>query len=276
MALISFDLDGVLQQNPFRGSRPDGVFGHVRRVLAPFAGIAGAAEAEAHALELIFTEHHARLHRDDLVGAHDWDDIVATVAAGLGCTERLDIAALVTEYCDRPGLVSSYPGALECLTAVREAGHTVIALTNGFRSYQEPVVRKLGLLPLFQAMITPDGAGAGKPQAGIFRCAEAYGGSPRIHIGDVLPHDIAGAKRAGWLAIYIVQPGAPGYTELPPDLAALPPHHRPAQAREWLATRLDRDRKWHGHPPAELQDCMPDAIAASLDEVREAITNLLQ
>ena len=73
--------------------------------------------------------------------------------------------------------------------------------------------------------------------------AERFGGPPRIHVGDVLPHDIAGAKRAGWLAIYVCQMGAPGATELPPELAALPPHRRPAAGMDWLAFRLERDRR---------------------------------
>lgn len=275
MALISFDLDGVLQRNPFYSNRPHGVFGHVQRELAPF--LPDEAEPEAAALAMVMQEHRARMASGLLVEAHDWDGIIDSVAQRLGYPGRLDIAALVTEYCERPGLVYPYPGAGECLEALRQEGHTLVSVTNGFRAYQEPVLRKIGLLDRFLAVITPDEAGAAKPQGEIFRTASAYAtpGEALIHVGDTLPHDVAGARRAGWLAIYIVQMGAPGATELPAELAALPPHLRPAAGQDWLAYRLERERRSHGHPPAELDECRPDAIVHRLDEVPEAVQALI-
>jgi putative hydrolase of the HAD superfamily len=275
VALVSFDLDGVLQRNPFHGRSPHGVFGHIRRELGPYVtGQPDSEAAELAALDLVMTEHQARLYADQLVAAHDWDGIVAVVASRLGYPGNLDVTALVTDYCQRPGLVFLYPGAAEALDALLTAGHTLVTVTNGFRCYQEPVLRTLGILDRFGAMITPEVAGSAKPQPGIFRAAEACGGPPHIHIGDVLPHDVAGARRAGWKAIYVVQPGAPGYTELPADLAALPPWQRPASGGDWLRTRLAIDRRWHGHPPAELEECMPDAIVTHLSQIPEAVAQI--
>jgi putative hydrolase of the HAD superfamily len=271
LALISFDLDGVLQQNPFQGGRPDGVFGHMRRELAPHIR---SDKPEADALALILQEHHDRMHSGQMVACFDWDDIVATVLARLGVPLKLDVAALVEQYAADPALCYLYPGAAACLQALTDAGHTLVTTTNGYRCYQEPVLRQLGILHCFRAMISPESAGAAKPEAGIFRAAEAYG-EPGIHIGDTLPHDVAGAKRAGWQAIYIVQPGAPGATELPAALAALPPQERPARALEWLGGRLEKDRRLHGYPPAELPECTPDAIVTSLAEIPQAVAGLL-
>lgn len=274
MAVISFDLDGVLQKNPFRSSRPDGVFGHIRREFAPYVRSAG--DPELAALDLVHGEHQRRMYAGLLVEAHDWDGVVAEVARQVGYPRHLDVAELVTQYCEKPGLIYLYPGGHECLKALVDAGHTLVTITNGFRSYQEPVIRKLGVYPYFTAMVTPEKAGAAKPQAGIFRAAEAHGAGPYIHIGDTLPHDVAGANRAGWKSIYIVQPGAPGATDLPHDLAALPPHERPAAGRAWLAERLTIDRKWHGYPPCELHECIPGAIVHSLFEVPAAVAALLR
>ncbi|HYF90817.1 MAG TPA: HAD family hydrolase [Symbiobacteriaceae bacterium] len=267
MALISFDLDGVLQRNPFHGTRPDGVFGHLSRELMPDDPKTG--------LQLIYDEHTRRLHAGHLVEAHDWDGIVATVAARVNYTGTISVTQLVTEYCDKPNMVWHYLGAPEILQALRDAGHTLVMLTNGFRCYQEPVVRKIGLWDFFTAMISPEMAGAAKPEPGIYRVAEAYGSGPFIHIGDTLPHDVAGAKRSGWKAIYVVQPGAPGATELPPDLAALAPWERPAAGMDWLRHRFDLDRRWHGFPPAELEECIPDAIVAKLPEIPETVSQLV-
>lgn len=274
MALISFDLDGVLQRNPFHGRSPHGVFGHIKRELAPYMGLADPAEAAERALDLVLEEHQRRMHNGLLVDAHDWDGIVATIAGQIGYPGQINVTDLTVDYCEKPDLIHLYPGSLECLEAVRAEGHTLVAITNGFRCYQEPVLRKLGVLHLFIALITPEAVGAAKPQGEIFRAAERFG-SPCIHIGDTLPHDVAGARRAGWKAIYVVQPGAPSATELPQALAALPPWERPAAGNGWLLSRLEIDRRWHGYPPAAPEECMPDAIAAHLSEIPETIKSLL-
>lgn len=275
LATISFDLDGVLQRSCWRSSQSDGVFGHIRRELAPHVPDLSGEEAEHEALRLILAEHHARLYSDRMVPAFDWDSIVRTVADRLGYPGRIDCGALVSHYVEVPGLVTSYPGARESLSTLAERGHTLVSVTNGFRAYQEPVQRKLGLYHFYRQMLTPDETGAAKPEPGIYKAAEKYGPAPFIHVGDVLPHDVAGAKGAGWLAIYVVQPGAPGYTEMPGELAALPPHQRTQAGMAWLQERIVLDRRWHGHPPVELQDALPDAVVRSLAEVPEAVDALL-
>ncbi|HYG60516.1 MAG TPA: HAD family hydrolase [Symbiobacteriaceae bacterium] len=271
--LVSFDLDGVLQRNPFHSSSPHGVFGHIKRELGPYAGHSDPEAAANAALEMVLAEHQRLMHSGLLVEAHDWDAILDTVITRLGYPGRLNVADLVTEYCEKPGLVWLYEGAQECLQQLTAAGHTLVTITNGFRCYQEPVLRKLGILAQFCAVITPEAVGAAKPQAPIFQAAEAFGGKG-IHIGDTLPHDIAGAKRAGWRGIYVVQPGAPGYSELDPTLAPLLPWERPAKGTDWLRHRLDVDRRWHGHPPVTLEECIPDAIVTSLAEVPATVAAL--
>lgn len=269
-ALVSFDLDGVLQQNPFQSSRPDGVFGHIERELAPLM----PPSAGSSPLRQILDEHLALMEQGEMVASFDWEAIVARLCERLGYSGRLDIAKLVTKYAANAEICYAYAGARQCLQQVTDLGHTLVAITNGYRSYQAPVLRQLGLLDFFQELITPDAAGAAKPEAGIFRAAERYG-SPRIHIGDTLPHDVAGANRAGWLSVYIVQAGAPGATELPAELGALRPWERPAKGEEWLQFRLGIDRKWHGYPPCELDESTPDAIVTSLAEIPATVAHLL-
>jgi putative hydrolase of the HAD superfamily len=275
VALVSFDLDGVLQQNPFQGSRPDGVFGHIKRELAPHVPEMADPEAAASAaLRMVLGEHQERLSSGRMVDSFDWDGIVDTVARRLGYPGKIDVAGLVPTYAENPELCWAFDGVTECLQALTDAGHTLITVTNGFRCYQEPVLRQLGILQFFRAMVTPELAGAAKPETGIFRAAEQYAGAPRIHVGDTLPHDMAGARRAGWLSIYINQPKAPAYAELPHELAALPPWERPAVAHDWLLPVLQQQRKWHSHPPAELEECMPDAIVSSLSEIPATVARL--
>lgn len=303
MALISFDLDGVLQKNPFAASHPQGVFGRLKAALAPYvqattgaegdgpADLAGAPQAASVgagafnapatadpatiALRRIFGEHQARLASGQLVAAYDWDEIVNKVGAQLGFPERIEIVKMVEEGCEVPGLIWSYPGAAACLQGLTAAGHTIVSITNGYKSYQEPVMRKLGLFHYLQAMYSPESTGAAKPDPGIFRAALAHWGGPAIHIGDTLLQDVAGARAAGFQAIYICQVQAPDGEELPTHLAALAPWERPAQAGEWLGARRVREMKHDHTPAASLADCTPHAIVARLDEVQATVDWLL-
>lgn len=311
MALISFDLDGVLQKNPFAAGHPQGVFGRLKAALAPYvtasagssegaggpadlAGTSGPQSASVGAavgagafnapaiadpatiaLRRIFGEHQARLAAGDLVAAYDWDEIVNKVGAELGFPDRVDVVKMVEEGCEVPGLIWSYPGAADCLQGLTAAGHTVVSITNGYKCYQEPVMRKLGLLQYLKEMYSPESTGAAKPDPGIYRAAEAAWGGPGIHVGDTLLQDVAGARAAGFQAIYICQIQAPDGEELPAHLAALAPWERPAQAGEWLAARREREMKHDHTPPASLADCTPHAIVARLDEVQATVDWLL-
>lgn len=274
MALVSFDLDGVLQRNPFHTGRPDGVFGHIQRELAPYLG-GDPDEAYREALRQILAEHRARMQAGRYVDAYDWDDMVKFVAERYGYPGRLDVPALVRHYVKVPGMVWLYPGAKECLQALQDLGHTLVTVTNGYRVYQEPILVQLGIRDYFAAMVTPEAVGTMKPMPAIFRAAESLG-SPRIHVGDTLPHDVAGPHRAGWLSIYIVQERASGYEELPPESRDLPPWQRPAVATDWLRQRLERDRVLNDNPPVTFEECIPEAIVRSLGEVPETVQQLLR
>lgn len=278
MALISFDLDGVLQKNPFTASHPQGVFGRIKAALAPYVEAAGGSASQAErgdpatiALRRIFGEHQARLAAGQLVAAYDWDSIVNQVAVAFGYPYPIDVVKLTQEGCEVPGLIWSYPGAADCLQGLTVAGHTVVSITNGYKCYQEPVMRKLGLLPYLRAMYSPESTGAAKPEPGIYRAAAADWGGPGIHIGDTLLQDVAGARTAGFRAIYICQIQAPDGEELPAHLAALAPWERPAQAAEWLGARRSQEMRFDRTPAASLADCTPHAIVARLDEVQATV-----
>jgi FMN phosphatase YigB (HAD superfamily) len=189
----------------------------------------------------------------------------------MGYPGRIDVANLVKQYSKDPRLAYLYPGARDCLEALALAGHTLICITNGFRCYQEPVMRTLGIYHHFTAIITPDAVGAAKPQEAIFRAGEAYGSSP-IHVGDNLLHDIAAAKRVGWKAVCVVQAGHMRSLPLSAELSALLPWDRPAKGMGWLRVRLERDRRWHGDPPVAA--AMPDAIVLDLQELPETVSRI--
>ncbi|MFS8641171.1 MAG: hypothetical protein LOD90_10285, partial [Symbiobacteriaceae bacterium] len=128
MALVSFDLDGVLQRNPFHLGQPHGVFGHICRTLA---GHIAEPDPEMAVLRRVIALHRARAAAGDLVGCHDWDDIVNTVAREVGFPGRIDVAALVEEYCQIEGMIWAYPGAAACMDRLRAEGHHLLVQPQG-------------------------------------------------------------------------------------------------------------------------------------------------
>ena len=121
--------------------------------------------------------------------------------------ERLDVPAGVT-----PEKIAAYnldlmaegdilyEGAKEMWQAIYQ-NYIVCVLTNGTDWVQMSRLRRSGMLAYTHHVITSQMAGAGKPDAGIFRYAmDAVGCQDKkqyVMIGDSLEADIAGAKNFG-------------------------------------------------------------------------------
>lgn len=269
---ISFDLDGVLQQNPFRL----GVFPHVCRALAPFIG-AEEPEPETAVRRLILGEAKRRLLDGRHVEAYDWDDIVASVANALGARgagapdpANLDIAALVRHYCEVPGMIRRLPGACEALCALKEQGHPLIVISNGYHKYQLPVLKALAIDGFFHDIVTPEQAGTAKPAPGIFRDAwrsRLAAGTP-IHVGDDLIHDAWGARAAGGYSVWL-------HAALPEHMRGASPEERPflegfAEARNAAYQRTFAVEAY----PVPVSECMPHAVIWHLSELPALVARI--
>ena len=103
--LITFDLDGVLQVNPFgRGVFPE-VCGEIGETLVTKSG-QELETASKKVMQMIREESRRRLLAGGYVAAYDWDDIVLTVAKLVGSPARFDVEQLVIKYCT-PDYISS-------------------------------------------------------------------------------------------------------------------------------------------------------------------------
>lgn len=199
---ITLDLDGVLMQNPF-GTY---VIPRVLQHLEGSAKLSHLAREDAHQAlrQAVTQEYQARMDRRDFVAAYHWDDIYQTVGRAQGIHDLPDVTALVNEGV-AAGHVHALPGAHEALQLLRDAGFRTLALTNGYRKYQWPVLEGIGLAPLLDGLESPEAHGYAKPQPELFHAA----GQVLAHVGDTLEHDILGANLAGVKAVWIV-PELPG------------------------------------------------------------------
>ena len=266
---ISFDLDGVLMRNPFR----DGVFPELTAAMAPAFG--GDAR---RALEAILDEYYRRLYvarqGPGAIAAYDWDGIVAEVARshGLDGIPREPIAAMVRRYAFAGGYISfEHPTVPQALAELRRQGHRLLVVTNGLWIYQQPVLEALGILPLFERVAAPDLCGAAKPDPRAFHAVVGDVRSPdAVHVGDDLLYDVAGARRAGLRAIWIIPPRLSRMA----DLVSLPPWDRPAYLARSEAWSAELERTLDRRPPADralVEWALPDAAVVHVGEVPAVI-----
>ncbi len=257
---VGFDLDGVLMRNPFETC----VLPRLAQLLGSTRGLRGlAGEAAVRAVrEKVGGGWQRRMEAGDLVGAYDWDAIYRQAAGELGggsaLAAEIDVARWVEDCCGQDGHVAALPGARQALEGLRDLGTRLVVVSNGFATYQEPVLDAIGLLPYFDAVVTPERAGAAKPQRRIFEAA----GPLDLFVGDTLVHDVLGARGAGVTAAWLP-------SRLPDVLMALDPVARASHPAlpGLVESSLAASPHTRFHPEADAHTCMPDLVLARVDEV---------
>jgi putative hydrolase of the HAD superfamily len=286
--LVTFDLDGVLQNNPFGGY----VLPTLARIISPYLrrdhrhlyqqypGVSpGPDEIDLPGLDskgreviaAIYAEAASCIVGGPLRDAYDWDAAAISVARAVGCHQPIDVVELVREGC-RQGHISALPGAAETLQELSDSGITLVAVSNGFTRYQRPVLEALGLYSYFAATVSPEETGTAKPDPRIFRAAQVAAGASTtgatFHVGDTLIHDVLGAKAAGIGVVWM-------YPELPADIATHAPWQR-SQHPRLVSLLADRAA---GEFAASLYDftpeqLIPDAVVHSLYELPATLREL--
>lgn len=90
-----------------------------------------------------------------------------------------------------------YPGLLEAMTALEQAGVKLAICTNKAERFTIPLLHQIGLSDRFASVIGGDTLGVAKPDpAPIHEMIARAGGGRTIFLGDTI-NDIAGARNAG-------------------------------------------------------------------------------
>lgn len=258
--LITFDLDGVLQVNPFRRGVFPEVCGKIGETLVEESG-QEPRTASKRVMKMIREESRRRLLAGAYVDAYDWDDIILTVAKAVESPARFDIEQSVIKYCT-PEYISSYPYAASTLAELSSRGIRLAVVTNGFYKYQNPVMTGLGLRHFFDDFITPEMIGTVKPYAAIYQAAVKGEPSVCLHVGDTIIHDVWGADQAGFEPVWVVR-------DLAGDLAGLKPWERPTrpEVEVLIGKAFDSDSCPEAYPEARVEDCRAAYIVKDLSEL---------
>lgn len=106
----------------------------------------------------------------------------------------------------------AFDESAEALLNLKQAGYRLAVITNGDGEQQRGKLQHTGLAPLFEHVLVSGDVKVAKPDPAIFRISEkALGLAPAdlAYVGDRTDADVAGAKAAGWLPIWLDRKGMP-------------------------------------------------------------------
>lgn len=98
------------------------------------------------------------------------------------------------------------PEVLLGVQKLKEAGYSLMVLTNGFHATQKRRLEQAGLLPHLDGYLTSEQVSQPKPSPAMFEQAlKKFGASPHeaLMVGDTIESDIAGASALGIPSILI-------------------------------------------------------------------------
>ncbi|WP_162448250.1 HAD-IA family hydrolase [Phytoactinopolyspora mesophila] len=253
---ITFDLDDTLIRNAFGSWVIPEIAEHITN-----------GDPEADVARSLQQRHRKALERGDALAAYDWQAHTDALAeeAGLGAG-AVDVAAVVRRHAVPSKVRLVHEKTIPVLRSLRDDGWRVVILTNGFRVYQEPVLRSTGLWDEVDQVLTTDDLGWAKPDPRAF--AAAFGGATTtVHVGDRIDHDIRGARGAAVTSVLMRQdaPFVGRMAELDPDQLA--------EMRGYLLEAAAAQRA--AIPAAtEPADLMPDAVVADIVELPPVLDEL--
>jgi putative hydrolase of the HAD superfamily len=165
---------------------------------------------EALKAEMAYYKEHAHEGRDEASLAELRERCADLVSRKLGLDVTVDELVAAIRF-------SAYPDAVPALSALRDRGLRLVAVSNWDCSLPR-VLDGCGLGVLLDGTITSAEAGSRKPDPGIFeRALELAGCEPdeALHVGDTAEEDVVGARAAGIRPLLIDRDGGDG------DIASL-------------------------------------------------------
>jgi phosphoglycolate phosphatase len=109
------------------------------------------------------------------------------------------LLAILLDYYEQNLAIHSvpYPGLIEAIDALMDAGVKLAICTNKAERFTIPLMHQIGLSDRFASIVGGDTVGVAKPDpAPIHEMIARAGGGRTIFIGDTI-NDIAGARNAG-------------------------------------------------------------------------------
>jgi putative hydrolase of the HAD superfamily len=142
------------------------------------------------------------------------------LAGELGFSEKVGDELEAFFRSEYPSCCRVTEDTLTTLETLRSRGIKLGMITNGPATWQSRKIEAVGLAPLFDAIVISGNEGVEKPDPRIFeRALERCGAvaAESLFVGDHPEADIAGAKNAGLLPVWVKK----DYWEVPRDVARI-------------------------------------------------------
>ncbi len=266
--LITFDLDGVLMENPFS----KGVFPEIKDILYRqynkqiVSKDKNKSEEEIKTLiwQNIFAEYK-KYSAENSYKAYDWDMIVENVIDNFALKADIDVAFLVEKYCHAP-YIKSYTDGVNLLKKLNNQNYKLKVVTNGYYKYQYPVLKNLELSHYFSEIVTCDKAKSAKPEKEIFlKAVKKYNSKKWIHIGDSILMDVYGTNKLEGKSIFIDR-------DLPENIISIDINQRVKRdiTKEYIL-KIGKKEKQFNNINFKENKIFPDYVVNTLDDIMKIL-----
>lgn len=247
--VLFFDIDSTLVENHFSRKL-------VSQLLAPLAERSGLSIPDL--AQALGKENTRRQMADpDNPLTMDWQDILQTIAAQHGATIAGELDDLWVQHAIAED-IEVLDEAHAVLIQLQAPHRRFVIATKGLSKYQMPVLEAVGLIDLFDAVLTPDRTGFLKTTPAYFDAfREEQGEALYIHVGDHYYDDVICARRNGFHSVLRAPLEA---------LRPIDPFERPAH----LHAHTSAIATW----PKDGTDILPDAVVVSLQELAGVVLRL--
>lgn len=190
-------------------------------------GLQGRGQGDFEVFNAVYQRENAQCWADYRSGRMEKDVLRAErfkrALTGYGVDDPALAEHMGWQYVERgPHQRHLLPGTLEVLEALRDRGHDIHILTNGFSEVQHIKVENTGISRWIDHLLTSEELGHLKPARACFDAALKATGATAERawmIGDDHAADVEGAHAAGWRAIHFEPAGA--FPEGSPAVAAV-------------------------------------------------------
>lgn len=180
MKHILFDMDGTLVTPHCRES--------ALKEIAAKIGQGAGVDPQTIYHQMIETWHHER----SIIRKYDWDAHIKKVQRKFQVRRKFSYVHYINKHLQE---TRAYPDVIPTLDFLSRQGYHLYMVTNGYRQYQTPILKRLRLLKYFEKLYTPYDNIA-KPNVKIFK-NEINGCDVALCVDDQLYQGVYLGKKLG-------------------------------------------------------------------------------
>jgi putative hydrolase of the HAD superfamily len=208
---IAFDLDDTLHYfKRSSGAAAEAVFRDIQEQLG--IGVDQSAEAYRKILRSAQSGHFVATKT-----SHEYrGERFATLLSGFGVTPDPHLNRLLGIYDTTLGeSLQLKPGASEALRTARQAGYSIMVVSEGPHDAQQTTIERLGIAPGIDLLVTSAGEGVSKCEGLFEEALKRADCEPReiLFVGDSLERDIVPTSALGITNVYVGEDALPDGTK---------------------------------------------------------------